>query len=47
MTQNREDVKRLEELTTLFLILNDKGKESALAVLRSLDFAQSLMQKST
>lgn len=43
MTQNREDVKRLAELNTLFLTLNDKGQESVLTVLRSLDFAQSVM----
>lgn len=43
MTQNKADVKRLAELNTLFLTLDDKGQDSALTVLRSLGFAQSVM----
>lgn len=43
MTQNRADVKRLAELNALFLTLDDKGQDSALTILRSLGFAQSVM----
>lgn len=43
MTQNKADVKRLAELNTLFLTLDDKGQDSALTILRSLGFAQSVM----
>lgn len=43
MTQNKTDVKRLAELNTLFLTLDDKGQDSALTILRSLGFAQSVM----
>lgn len=43
MTQNKEDVERLAELNSLFLTLDDKGQDSALIILRSLGFAQSVM----
>lgn len=43
MTQNKEEVERLAELNSLFLSLDDKGQDSALIVLRSLDFAQAVM----
>lgn len=43
MTQEREDVKRIAELNALFLTLDDKGQDSALTLLRSLGFAQSVM----
>lgn len=43
MTQNKEEVERLAELNSLFLSLDDRGQDSALIVLRSLDFAQSVM----
>lgn len=43
MTQNKADVKRLAELNALFLTLDDKGQDSALTILRSLGFAQSVM----
>lgn len=43
MTQNKEKVERLAELNSLFLSLDDKGQDSALIILRSLDFAQSVM----
>ena len=42
MTQ-KEEVNRIAEFNALFLTLNDKGKDAALTVLRSLDFAQSVM----
>ena len=43
MAQEREDVKRIAELNALFLTLDDKGQDSALIILRSLGFAQSVM----
>lgn len=43
MAQEREDVKRIAELNALFLTLDDKGQDSALTILRSLGFAQSVM----
>lgn len=41
MTQTKENKKRMAEFNALFIKLNEKGQESALAVLRTLDFAQS------
>ncbi len=43
MTQTKETVRRTTEFNTLFLNLNEKGQEAALTVLKSLDFAQSVM----
>ena len=43
MTQTKETVRRTTEFDTLFLNLNEKGQEAALTVLKSLDFAQSVM----
>lgn len=43
MTHEMEDVKRLSEFHELFLKLNEKGQETALAILQSLGFAQSVM----
>lgn len=43
MAHMRTDVKRLAELNSLFLTLDDKGQDSALIILRSLGFAQSVM----
>lgn len=40
---HREDTQRIAELNSLFLTLNEKGQESALTVLRALEFAQSVM----
>ena len=42
MTQAKEQAKKIAELNTLFLTLNEKGQESALTILRSLEFAQSV-----
>lgn len=42
MTQERDDVKKLAELSALFMALDAKGQDSALTVLRSLSFAQSV-----
>lgn len=43
MTQTKENVQRIAEFNALFLNLNEKGQEAALTVLKSLDFAQSVM----
>lgn len=43
MTQAKENVQRTTEFNTLFASLNEKGQEAALTVLKSLDFAQSVM----
>lgn len=43
MTHENEMVKKIAELNALFLSLNDKGQDSALNILRSLEFAQSVM----
>ncbi len=43
MTQTKENVRRITEFDTLFMNLNEKGQEAALTVLKSLDFAQSVM----
>ncbi len=43
MTQTKENVRRTTEFDTLFMNLNEKGQEAALTILKSLDFAQSVM----
>lgn len=43
MTQTKENVRRITEFDTLFMNLDEKGQEAALTVLKSLDFAQSVM----
>lgn len=43
MTQTKSNVQRTDEFNVLFMNLNEKGQEAALTVLRSLDFAQSVM----
>lgn len=43
MTHSREDAYRIAELNATFLTLNDKGKDSALTILRALSFAQAVM----
>lgn len=43
MTQTKENVWRTTEFDTLFMNLNEKGQEAALTILKSLDFAQSVM----
>ncbi|WP_418666220.1 hypothetical protein [Allofournierella sp.] len=42
MTQKEKDAQRLAELNTLFLTLDNTGQDSALTVLRALEFAQSV-----
>lgn len=46
MTQLKEQAKKIAELNSLFVTLSEKGQENALNILRSLDFAQSVMLKS-
>ncbi|HBV83274.1 MAG TPA: hypothetical protein DEB74_10890 [Lachnospiraceae bacterium] len=43
MTQTKGTVQRTVEFNTLFMNLNEKGQEAALTVLKSLNFAQSVM----
>lgn len=43
MTQKEESVRKIAEFNALFLELNEKGKDAALTILRSLNFAQSIM----
>ena len=43
MTQTRDEIQRIAEFNALFMNLNEKGQEAALTVLRSLEFAQSVM----
>lgn len=43
MTQTDRKVDRIAEFNALFLTLNEKGQEAALTVLKSLNFAQSVM----
>ena len=37
--------KKIAELNTLFLMLNNKGQDNALNILRALEFAQSVMNE--
>ena len=43
MTQIKDDIQRVAEFNALFMNLNEKGQETALIILRSLGFAQSVM----
>lgn len=46
MTQkqdSQDSTKKLAEMNALFLGLNEKGQESALVMLKSLEFAQAVM----
>lgn len=43
MTQKNKDMKKISELNALFLNLDNTGQDSALTILRSLGFAQSVM----
>ncbi len=45
MTRDNETAKKVAELNTLFLMLNDKGQDNALNILRALKFAQSVMSE--
>lgn len=43
MTQENQMATKITELNALFLSLNDKGQDSALNILRALEFAQTVM----
>lgn len=43
MTQKTEEAKKIAEMNEIFLGLDEKGQESAMMVLKSLQFAQSVM----
>lgn len=43
MTQTNEKIQCIDELKALFVGLDEKGQETALAILRALEFAQSVM----
>ena len=45
MTQDREQVNKIAEFNSLFIRLDDMGQNSALSILRSLEFAQSIMEQ--
>lgn len=47
MTHCKEDVRKIAELNSTFMTLNDKGKDSALTILRALSFAQAVMGADT
>ena len=47
MTHCREDVQKIAELNSTFMTLNDKGKDSALTILRALSVAQAIMSEDT
>lgn len=43
MTQTKEQGEKVAELSAAFLGLNDKGQDSALTILKTLRFAQSVL----
>lgn len=43
MTHAMHAARKIAELNTLFLTLDDKGQDSALTILRALEFAQSVV----
>ncbi len=47
MTHRKEDIQKIAELNSTFMTLNDKGKDSALTILRALSFAQAVMSADT
>lgn len=47
MVHTKKDAQREAELNSIFLRLNDRGKDSALGILRALSFAQSVMNAET
>lgn len=44
MTQEKEDARRVKEWKAAFMLLDDKGKDSALTILKALRFAQSVAE---
>lgn len=47
MTQGKGDAQKIAELNSIFMTLNDKGKDSALTILKALSFAQAVMGADT
>ena len=47
ITHNRDNTQKIAELNSIFEGLNDRGKESALTILRALNFAQAVMSSET
>ena len=45
MTQSKDQIDKTTVLNSAFLSLNDTGQDGALAILRSLQFAQSVMER--
>ena len=43
MTQKQDGTQKLAEMNAIFLGLNEKGQESALMILKSLEFAQAVL----
>lgn len=43
MAQRKEDLQKFEELNALFLALDDESQDSALAILKSIEYAQAEM----
>lgn len=43
MTHSSDDAQKVAELNSIFAGLNDRGKDSALTILRALSFAQAVM----
>lgn len=43
MTTTNQDESRLAELSAVFVTLDDRAKDSAITILRALDFAQSVV----
>lgn len=47
MARNKGDVRKIAELSYAFMALNDRGKDSALTILRTLSYAQAAMGADT
>lgn len=47
MTHCEKSIQKIAELNSTFMALNDKGKDSALTILRALSFAQAVMGADT
>ena len=47
MTHCEKGIQKIAELNSTVMALNDKGKDSALTILRALSFAQAVMGADT
>ena len=45
MTQTEENIQKIAELNSLFMSLDDRSQDGALTILRSLSFAQSVVDQ--